>query len=95
MPERPLSVQQLKINGGIWFEICSINFNDEDLLKSMADGIRMDLGDGKPARFWDDIWTEAGRLKDIYPRLFSLSIQMESYVGDRGFWDGIEWIWDF
>ena len=61
----------------------------------MAEEITLELGDGKQARFWDDFWVEDGRLMDSFPRLYSLSNQKENVVGECGFWDGLEWIWNF
>ena len=42
----------------------------------------------------NDFWVEDGRLMDSFPRLYSLSNQKENVVGECGFWDGLEWIWN-
>ncbi|XP_057734391.1 uncharacterized protein LOC130949772 [Arachis stenosperma] len=51
----------------------------------------MDVGNGRTTRFWEDGWLAGGVLKELFPRLFSVS----SLIGDCGFWDGLEWIWSF
>ena len=61
----------------------------------MVAGIKMDLGDGKLTKFWEDVWLQNSNLRELFPRLFSLSNQKEYFVGDCGFWDGVEWIWNF
>ncbi|XP_057734667.1 uncharacterized protein LOC130950143 [Arachis stenosperma] len=55
----------------------------------------MEVGDGRGTRFWEDVWLRGGALKDQFPRLFSVSNQRGSVIGDCGFWDGAEWIWNF
>ncbi|KAL4286752.1 hypothetical protein AHAS_Ahas19G0117600 [Arachis hypogaea] len=55
----------------------------------------MEVGDGRRTRFWEDVWLCCGALKDRFLRLFSVSIQKGSVIGDCGFWDGLEWIWNF
>ena len=55
----------------------------------MTQGIRLELGNGTKARFWWDRWLECGILKDVYPRLFSLSNQKECCVKECGFWDRV------
>ncbi|XP_057719827.1 uncharacterized protein LOC130934259 [Arachis stenosperma] len=55
----------------------------------------MEVGDGRETRFWEDAWLLGGLLKDRFPRLYSVSNQIGSVIGDCGFWDGLEWIWNF
>ena len=56
----------------------------------MTQGIRLELGSGTKARFWWDRWLEDGILKDLYPRLYSLSNQKDCCIRECGFWDGIQ-----
>ena len=65
------------------------------MLKSILDGIRMEVRDGIQTRFWDDIWLDFGRLSKNLPRLYSLSNQKECFVRDCDYLDGLEWIWNF
>ncbi|XP_016168345.1 uncharacterized protein LOC107610874 [Arachis ipaensis] len=55
----------------------------------------MEVGNGRSTLFWEDNWLQGGPLKVTFPRLFSISDQQGSKVGDCGFWDGLEWIWNF
>ncbi|XP_016199059.1 uncharacterized protein LOC107640024 [Arachis ipaensis] len=55
----------------------------------------MEVGNGRSTRFWEDNWLQGGPLKVVFPRLFSISDQQGSMIGDCGFWDGLEWIWNF
>ncbi|XP_016172579.1 uncharacterized protein LOC107614969 [Arachis ipaensis] len=62
-------------------------------LGKMIDGLAIEVGDGRSTRFWEDTWLQVGKLKDSFPRLFLISNQRGSVIGDCGFWDGIEWVW--
>ncbi|XP_072087429.1 uncharacterized protein [Arachis hypogaea] len=42
-----------------------------------------------------DAWLLCGALKDWFPGFFSVSNQCGSVIGNCGFWDGLEWIWNF
>ncbi|QHO18793.1 Putative ribonuclease H protein [Arachis hypogaea] len=61
----------------------------------MITGLALEVGDGGRTRFWEDIWISGGSLKDRFPRLFSVSSQRGSLIGDCGFWDRLTWIWNF
>ncbi|XP_016164945.1 uncharacterized protein LOC107607510 [Arachis ipaensis] len=61
----------------------------------MINGLSMEIGDGRGTRFWEDVWLHGGPLKDTFPRLFLVSNQKGSVIGDCGFWDGLEWRWNF
>ena len=64
--EKPLSQQQVRQIGGIWVGFCSVNFGNNELLDSMTQGIRLELGNGTKAQFWWDRWLEGGILKDMF-----------------------------
>ncbi|XP_072084314.1 uncharacterized protein [Arachis hypogaea] len=61
----------------------------------MIDGLAMEVGDGRSTRFWEDTWLQARKLKDSFPRLYLISNNKGSVIGDCGFWDGIERVWNF
>jgi reverse transcriptase-like protein len=57
--------------------------------------LRCSVGDGKSILFWRDVWTSAGRLKDVFPRLFSISNQGNDTIYQMGAWVESEWVWHF
>lgn len=61
----------------------------------MTRGIRKSIGDGKKTLFWHDPWLDSKPLKKMFPRLFLLAINQNSYVESQGFWEGYNWIWNF
>lgn len=55
--------------------------------------MRRKLGDGKQIRFWSS-WMSSGEpLKLKYKRLFDVSNQQQSKIGEMGVWRGELWEW--
>ncbi|KAL4322009.1 hypothetical protein AHAS_Ahas14G0167600 [Arachis hypogaea] len=94
-PNHLLSTQELPRRGGPWRDICQIQIKEQHVRQKMIDGFAMEVGDGRSTRFSEDTWFQVGKLKDSFPRLFPISNQKGSVIGDCGFWDGIEWVWHF
>ena len=46
---------------------------------------------GDSIRLWEDPWVDNNNLKDLYPRLYSLSLNQGMTVGETGFWDECGW----
>ncbi|KAL4322013.1 uncharacterized protein LOC107636929 [Arachis ipaensis] len=93
-PNELLSSQALPTRGGPWRDICHIEFQEQHLRDKMITGLAMEIGDGRKTRFWEDVWLQCGSLKDRFPRLFSISNQCGAVIGECGFWDGLEWVWN-
>ncbi|XP_057763530.1 uncharacterized protein LOC130983559 [Arachis stenosperma] len=83
------------LEGGPWKDICQLQTRNQHLRDKMVAGLSMEVGDGRRTRFWEDVWLVGGSLKDRFPRLFSVSNQVGSVIGECGFWDGFEWVWSF
>ncbi|XP_016192158.1 uncharacterized protein LOC107633037 [Arachis ipaensis] len=89
------AAQKLPTRGGPWKDICQLQFRNDAVKDKMIAGLSMEVGDRRRTRFWEDLWLQSGPLKMSFPRLFSVSNQKGSVIGDCGFWDGLEWIWNF
>ncbi|XP_072063929.1 uncharacterized protein [Arachis hypogaea] len=94
-PSLMLSQQPLPSKGGPWKDICQLNMKDQQVRDMMISGLSMEVENGRRIRFWEDSWLQSGSLKDSFPRLFSVSNQQGSVIGDCGLWDGLEWVWNF
>ncbi|QHO54604.1 Putative ribonuclease H protein [Arachis hypogaea] len=94
-PNELLYTQVLPTRGGPWKDICHLQVQEQSLRDKLITGLAMEVGDGRRTRFWEDGWLHCGSLKDRFPRLFSVSNQCGSVIGDCGFWDGLKWIWNF
>ena len=44
--------------------------------------------------FWEDLWLGEVRLKEKFPRLFSISLQQLTPISECGSWDGSVWHWN-
>ncbi|XP_072056371.1 uncharacterized protein [Arachis hypogaea] len=90
-----LANQSLPVKGGLWKDICQLNINEQRVRDKIVNGLAMEVGNGRKTRFWEDNWVQGGSLRVHFPRLFSVSSQQNFVIGDCGFWDGLEWIWNF
>ncbi|XP_016206787.1 uncharacterized protein LOC107647186 [Arachis ipaensis] len=90
-----LSSQTLPVKGGPWKEICQLDIKAQQVKEKVISGLAMEVGDGRRTLFWEDNWVQGGPLKVRFSRLFSVSNQQGSVIGDCGFWDGLKWIWNF
>ncbi|XP_016199448.1 uncharacterized protein LOC107640440 [Arachis ipaensis] len=87
--------QQLPVKGGPWKDICQLNIKEQKIKDKMLTDMGMEVGNERSTLFWEDNWLQGGPLKVAFSRLFSISNQQGSMVGDCGFWDGLKWIWNF
>ena len=65
-------------------------------LESVAlNGIKRFAGDGNATWLWEDIWIGDKKLMDLFPRLYSISVQHRTSIAECGIWDGSSWVWNF
>nr|XP_025628637.1 uncharacterized protein LOC112721825 [Arachis hypogaea] len=90
--------QHCCLSGGGGFQRRTVRYGrrwSAPVKEKLLHGLAMEVGNGSRTLFWVDNWVQGGLLKVIFPRLFSMSNQQGSVIGDCGFWDGLEWIWNF
>ena len=81
------------VKTGTW---ASLMKNDEPTskIRSIIErGMILSVGNGSSILFWHDRWVEAGVLKEKFPRLFSVSLQKQSYIYQMGEWAENSWVW--
>jgi hypothetical protein len=72
-----------------WKSICTI----DGVARWFANSVRKKIGNGSSTRFWSDIWVGSQPLKDVFPRLFSVSVAKDLLVAEARVWvDGL-WCW--
>lgn len=54
-----------------------------------------ELGDGRGTSFWNESWVGEGVLKNLFPRLFQLSLDRDSNISSMGTWVEGEWRWEW
>ena len=57
------------------------------------DGISKKVGNGEFTCFWEDLWATNKRQMDLFPRLYSISLQHHKPICDCRVWDGDSWTW--
>lgn len=83
------------MNGSAWWKaICRLGkFNNmEDWFKS---GLKRKLGRGNKVRFWEDEWFGPISMKELFPRLYSVSEDKNKVIESIGEWVGERWQWNF
>lgn len=81
--------------GGVWKDVCKATLGDPIVRSTLQIGWRRRIGNGNDTRFWLDPWVGDGCLKDLFPRLYSISISRTGSVASMGFWNGDNWQWAF
>lgn len=57
------------------------------------DYLEVRLGNGEASSFWDGWWSGDQALKEVFPRLYQLSLKKEGTVAEMGSWEGGIWRW--
>jgi hypothetical protein len=58
------------------------------------DHLKNKVGNGAKTLFWRDIWVGDRPLKEVFPRLFSVSTSKDLLVSEAGAWAGGQWRWE-
>ncbi|GAU38554.1 hypothetical protein TSUD_320260 [Trifolium subterraneum] len=59
----------------------------------ILDVFKKKLGNGGSTRFWLDHWVGVAPLKEVFPRLYSISLQMDLTIQEIGEWVNDKWVW--
>ncbi|XP_068479070.1 uncharacterized protein [Phaseolus vulgaris] len=51
------------------------------------------VGSGEQISFWDDVWMDNKKLKQLFPRLHTISLDQGKKVSEVGYWEDMEWSW--
>ena len=84
-----------KVREGTWALLLSNDVDTARIRSVIEEGMIVKLGNGSSTQFWHDTWCEAGPLKRIFPRLFSISMQKTSFISQMGVWQEDIWSWKF
>jgi hypothetical protein len=79
-----------------WRDLCSLGrlrANDDG--DWCSDIMIKKLGSGGGTGFWLDKWAGHNTLSDLFPRLFSVSLQSDLKVNQIGEWRDEVWHWNF
>ncbi|CAJ2635808.1 unnamed protein product [Trifolium pratense] len=84
-----------RTNSVWWRDLVKIGIGSGALIGLLNGVVRKKLGNGHNTSFWHDKWIGVIPLKNVYPRLFSVSVDKDSSVAESGRLDldGDRWIW--
>ncbi|KAE9589510.1 putative RNA-directed DNA polymerase [Lupinus albus] len=74
-------------------DIGKVGSPDADTSGWFDGNVWKEIGNGLQTLFWHDVWVGNQSLKMVFPRLFRLAVDQNSWVGDNGFWRDDVWIW--
>ena len=83
-----------KVKEGMWAQLMSDEAKSSKIRSIVEEGMIIKLGNRTSVRFWHDRWCEVGILKTIFPRLYAISIQKNTFISHMGFWGEDAWIWN-
>ncbi|GKV49313.1 hypothetical protein SLEP1_g56069 [Rubroshorea leprosula] len=86
------SVECFKVSK-IWRDIIRIGGLSLNLRNMLVEGFKWEVGDGNRVVFWSDRWIGVKSLRDLFPRLFALSVKKEGKVSEMGSWEEGRWHW--
>ena len=82
-----------RVRDGTWAQLMSNDIDTARVRSIIEEGMQIKVEDGKSVRFWHDRWCEAGSLKSIFPRLYSISLQKNYMISQMGEWQEETWNW--
>ncbi|GKV16853.1 hypothetical protein SLEP1_g27427 [Rubroshorea leprosula] len=78
-----------------WNDVCKLNRGLDGKDEWLFSNFKLNLGDGKSVRFWNDAWAGGDTLANIFPRLFLLATEKNCSIYDMGHWVDGCWFWRF
>ncbi|GKV11786.1 hypothetical protein SLEP1_g23006 [Rubroshorea leprosula] len=86
------SVERFKVSK-IWRDIIRIGGLSRNLRNMLVEGFKWEVGKGNKVGFWSERWMGVKSLRDLFPRLFALSVKKEGKVSEMGYWEERKWSW--
>ncbi|GKV27657.1 hypothetical protein SLEP1_g36796 [Rubroshorea leprosula] len=86
------SVERFKVSK-IWRDIIRIGGLSLNLRNMLVEGFKWEVGEGNKVVFWSERWMGVKSLRDLFPRLFALSVKKEGKVSEMGSWEEGKWRW--
>ena len=81
------------VRDGTWAHLLSNESDTSKIRSIIEEGMIVKVGNGNSMRFWHDRWCEAGMLKMVFPRLYSISMQKNFHISQMGNWHEGLWTW--
>lgn len=86
---------QVPQNTSAWWKDLHASCFDASSGGWFEEGIQRRIGEGNDTQFWNEKWLGVDCLRDLFGRLFILSMQQNNKIKDMGKWYRGVWRWDF
>ncbi|GKV29207.1 hypothetical protein SLEP1_g38153 [Rubroshorea leprosula] len=86
------TIECLKVSK-IWRDIIRIGGLSLKLRNMLVEGFKWEVGEGNRVGFWSDRWIGVKSLRNLFPRLFALSVKKDGKVSEMGSWEEGRWWW--
>ena len=77
----------------LWWKDLKEVWSSEGWGRFFEDSFEWKVGDGKDIYFWKDRWLMGEALKNVFPRLFSISSNKNAKLSELGSWSNGRWVW--
>ena len=67
--------------------------DNKDVAEIIKTGACWKIGNGQRIKFWEDHWLGQATLRELFPRLYSVSIMKEWHSAEFGYWTEDRWEW--
>lgn len=71
--------------GGPWKSLCAKIQKISNSMNLALNGLRKKIGNGLQTLFWLDSWLGPSPLKQMFPRLFTITTHQQASVNSLGF----------
>lgn len=88
------SSETCNVKDGIWSHLTSIDVETSRIRSIVEEGMILSVGSGGSISFWHDKWCDKGPLKRVFPRLYSISSQKNSFIAHMGWRFEECWKWN-
>ncbi len=90
---RSLGAEGTDRSCSLWWKDLKEVWSAEGWGRSFEDSFDWKVGVGKDIYFWKDRWLKGEALKNVFPRLFSISSNKEAKLLECGNWSNGRWVW--
>ncbi|GKV44012.1 hypothetical protein SLEP1_g51241 [Rubroshorea leprosula] len=77
-----------------WRDLCRLNVIDEEKRGWLAEGFKLNVGEGVAVKFWWDNWCGRGSLANQFSRLYLISVRKDNKISQMGKWTNDTWNWN-
>jgi len=86
------STSMTKVQGP-WQTIRKLINDQVPISMEFLQQMKVEVGNGERTKFWEDPWMQAGIIKSLFPKLYSISSQQNTIIARMGWFEGQVWRW--